>query len=174
MIVKDKSVLDIEAAKEKLRKSLKHNFYYIGREWPYKDVKPRIIAEQYMEDHTDGELRDYKFFCFDGEPKLMFCATERNSGHVKFDYYDLEFNHVDLTQKYPNASRPIRKPAKFDEMIQIARKLSAGLPHIRVDLYEVDGKVYFGELTFYHFSGFAPFRPSSWDKVFGDWLKLPE
>lgn len=174
VIVHDKSKLDIEAARAKLTVALQQNFYFIGREWPYKDVKPRIIAEQYMEDHVDGELRDYKFFCFNGEPKLMFVASERDSGQTKFDYYDLEFNHVDITQKYPNASRPLRKPVTFDEMIRLSRQLSAGFTHVRVDFYEVDGKLYFGELTFYHFSGFMPFKPAKWDKVFGDWLELPK
>lgn len=99
-IVKDKHKFDKAAAKEKLEKSLKQNFYYIGREWPYKNVKPRIIAEQYKEDHIDKELRDYKFFCFDGEPKLMFVASDRSSDNVKFDYYDMGFNHIDLQQRY--------------------------------------------------------------------------
>lgn len=173
VIVKDKNQFDKISAEKKISASLKQNFYYIGREWPYKNVKPRIIAEQYMEDHRDGELRDYKFFCFNGEPKMMFVASDRNSGHVKFDYYDLEFNHVDLTQKYPNAPQPLRKPDTFDEMIKFSKVLSKGFPHVRVDWYEVDGRLYFGELTFYHFSGFMPFNPITWDKIWGDWLELP-
>ena len=174
VIVKDKNLMDKEAAKKKLDDALQQNFYYIGREWPYKNVKPRIIAEQYVEDHIDGELRDYKFFCFDGEPKAMFIASERGTGKTKFDYYDLNFDHLDITQKYPNAETPRRKPVNFDKMIGLSSKLSKGYPHIRVDFYEVDGKVYFGELTFYHFSGFMPFTPSKWDKIFGDWIKLPD
>lgn len=174
IIVKDKHTFDKVAAKEKLEKSLKQNFYYIGREWPYKNVKPRIIAEQYMEDHIDKELRDYKFFCFNGEPKLMFVASERNSGHTKFDYFDMKFNHVDLQQKYPNSDVPLRKPVTFDKMIELSKVLSKGVPHVRVDFYEVDGQLYFGELTFYHFSGFMPFRPSKWDDIFGEWLQLPQ
>lgn len=172
VIVRDKSKFDVEAARNRITEALKQNFYYIGREWPYKNVKPRIIAEQYMEDHIDGDLRDYKFFCFDGEPKMMFIASDRSSGKTKFDYYDLEFNHLDITQKYPNASRPLRKPDTFDQMIETAKRLSAGFPHVRVDFYEVDGKMYFGELTFYHFSGFMPFKPEKWDRVLGDWIKL--
>ena len=171
-IVRDKNKLDKAAVKAKIEAALEQNFYYIGREWPYKNVKPRIIAEKYMEDHVDGELRDYKFFCFDGEPKALFIASERATS-VKFDYFDLDFNHLDIKQKYPNADKPIRKPETFDQMIELSRKLSNGFPHVRVDFYEVDGKLYFGELTFYHFSGFMPFQPEKWDKVFGDWLKLP-
>lgn len=173
VIVKDKNRLDKKAAKEKIETALKQNFYYIGREWPYKNVKPRIIAEQYMEDHVDGELRDYKFFCFDGEPKVMFIASDRASGHVKFDYYDLQFNHLDIKQKYPHAQKALRKPVTFEKMIEFSKVLSKGYPHVRVDFYEVDGHLYFGELTFYHFSGFMPFEPDRWDKMFGDWLKLP-
>ena len=174
VIVTDKEKLDMKAAKEKIEASLKQNFYYIGREWPYKNVKPRIIAEQYMEDETDGELRDYKFFCFNGNPKAMFIASERNTGSVKFDYYDLVFNHLNIKQKYPNADTALKKPVNFDKMIELSGVLSKGFPHVRVDFYEVNGHLYFGELTFYHFSGFMPFQPADWDKTFGDWLELPK
>lgn len=173
VIVTDKDKLDIAAAKQKIEAAMKQNFYYIGREWPYKNVKPRIIAEKYMEDSTDGELRDYKFFCFDGEPRALFIASERATD-VKFDYFDMEFNHLDIKQKYPNASVPPHKPYNFEKMIELSKVLSAGFPHVRVDFYEVDGKLYFGELTFYHFSGFMPFEPDRWDKIFGDWLVLPK
>lgn len=172
VIVRDKSKLDRAAAKGTIEAALKQNFYYIGREWPYKDVKPRIIAEQYMEDHVDGELRDYKFFCFSGEPKAMFVASERASGDVKFDYFDLQFRHLDIKQKYPNSGKPLRKPETFEQMIELSKVLSKDFPHVRVDFYEVDGKLYFGELTFYHFSGFMPFEPNHWDHTFGDWIKL--
>lgn len=173
VIVKDKDKLDKEMAKNKIESALKQNFFYIGREWPYKNVKPRIIAEKYMEDHIDGELRDYKFFCFDGEPKAMFVASDRASDNVKFDYFDLNFNHLDIKQKYPHAEQPLRKPVTFEKMIELSKVLSKGFPHVRVDFYEVDGQLYFGELTFYHFSGFMPFEPNKWDKIFGDWIKLP-
>lgn len=172
VICKDKSKLDLKAAKEKIEAALKLNFYYIGREWPYKNVKPRIIAEQYMEDHVDGELRDYKFFCFDGEPKAMFVASDRAINETKFDYFDLEYNHLDIKQHYPNAGE-VRKPVTFEKMIELSKVLSKCMPHVRVDFYEVDGKLYFGELTFYHFSGFMPFQPAKWDRIFGDWIKLP-
>lgn len=172
VIVKDKKNLNKIAARDKINNCLKQNFYYIGREYPYKNVKPRIIAEQYMEDSETGELRDYKIFCFKGEPKMMFIASDRNSGNVKFDYYDMEFNHVDLKQKYPNSSKPLRKPETFNEMIYYSRILANGFPHVRVDWYEVNGKLYFGELTFYHFSGFIPFRPKDWDTIWGNWIDI--
>lgn len=173
VIVKDKSELDKNAARRKIESALSQNFYYIGREWPYKHVKPRIIAEQYMEDHIDGELRDYKFFCFNGEPKALFVASDRATGAVKFDYFDLDFKHLDIRQKYPNADKAIRKPIMFDKMVECSKLLSKGMPHVRVDFYEVDGRMFFGELTFYHFSGFMPFQPEKWDEVLGDWIVLP-
>lgn len=174
VVVRDKKSLDLPAAREKLTHALSQNFYYMGREWPYKHLKPRIIAEKYMEDHVDGELRDYKFFCFDGEPKAMFIASDRTEHGVFFDYFDLDFNHLDIRQKYPNAAKSIRKPDHFEQMIELSRKLTKGFPHVRADFYEVDGKLYFGEMTFYHFSGFMPFQPEKWDKIFGEWLKLPK
>ena len=171
VIVKNKGSMDKEALRNKLSAALRKNFYWIGREWPYKNIKPRIIAEPFLVDSKSGELRDYKFFCFNGEPKAMFIASDRATD-VRFDYYDLGFNHLNIRQKYKNATISIEKPEKYDEMIEISKSLSSGFPHVRVDLYEVNGKVYFGELTFYHFSGFMPFQPDKWDRVFGSWLNI--
>lgn len=176
VIVKDKSRFDKEAAKKKIDASLKNNYYYQSREWVYKDVKPRIIAERYLEDSKTGELRDYKFFCFDGEVKAMFIATERQKEgeEVKFDYFDADFNHLPFKQEHENAAVIPEKPVCFDEMKKLASVLSQGIPEVRVDFYEVDGKVYFGEMTFFHFGGFMPFRPEEWDYTFGSWITLPE
>ena len=173
-IVKDKTKLNIKEASKKINEAMKYNFYYIGREWPYKNIKPRIIAEKYLEDHENGELRDYKFFCFDGKAKLMYIATDRNIGKTKFDYYDLDFNHLDIIQHYPNSDKKIRKPENFDKMIQLSEKITQyfKLKHARIDFYEVDGKLYFGEITFYHFSGLQPFKLKEWDKKIGDFLIL--
>lgn len=175
-IVKDKNKLDKEELKKKVNKAMKYNFYYIGREWPYKNIKPRIIAEKYMEDHVDKELRDYKFFCFDGIAKFMFIATDRGIGETKFDYYDLDFNHLDIVQHYPNSDKEIKKPINFEKMIQFSEKITQyfKIKHARIDFYEVDGKLYFGEITFYHFSGLQPFKPNEWDKKIGDLLILEE
>lgn len=173
VICKDKSRFDSKRAIEKLNKSLKQDIFKTLREWPYKDVPKRIIAETYMEDSQTKELPDYKFFCFDGEVKALFIATERGSGDVKFDYFDRFFNHLDLIQQHPMSGRNIEKPKCFDEMIRIAEKLSKDIPQVRIDLYEVDGQVYFGEYTFTHHGGVVPFHPKKWDYEFGSWVKLP-
>lgn len=174
VIVKDKQNFDRLQAKSIIEKSLRNDFYICSREWPYKNVKRRIIAETYMEDET-GELRDYKFFCFDGKVKSLFIATDRQviGEDTKFDFYDEEFNHLPFTNGHPNSKKRIPKPENFNEMKRLAEKLSAGFPHIRVDLYSINGKIYFGELTFYHWSGLVPFNPNVWDFKFGEWLKLP-
>lgn len=173
VICKDKSKLNKEAVKKKLAECLKHSFFWGMREWPYKNVKPRVIAEQYMEDET-GELRDFKFFCFDGEVKALFIATDRTkSEETKFDFFDEDFNHLAFTNGHPNAEIPPSKPVCFEEMKSLAAKLSKGIPQVRVDFYEIRGKVYFGEMTFFHWSGMTPFVPEEWDYTFGSWIKLP-
>lgn len=174
VICKDKSKLNISQVSEKLKKALKVNYYYQNREWPYKNVKPRIIAEQYMEDESGYELKDYKWFCFDGEPKALFIATDRGKEdeETKFDFFDTEFNHLPFTNGHPNASRPIAKPKGFEQMKSLAAILSKGHPHLRVDFYDINGHIYFGELTFYHWSGMMPFEPKEWDYIFGSWIDL--
>lgn len=178
VICKDKETLDRKAAIKKLKKGLKTNYFYQNREWVYKNVRPRIIAEQYMTNDsksTVDELSDYKWFCFDGEPKAMFIATERfaEGEETKFDFYDMDFNHLPFTNGHPNASKPISKPVSFETMKALARKLARGIPHVRVDFYDVNGHIYFGELTFFHWSGMMPFEPEEWDYKFGKWLNLP-
>ena len=173
VICKDKASFNILEAVEKLNKSMKQAIYKRLREWPYKNVPKKIIAEQYMEDSITHDLRDYKFFCFNGKVRALFIATDRGSGNVKFDYYDEAFNHLDLVQQHPMSGKNLPKPVCFDEMKIIAEKLSTGFPQVRIDLYEVNGKVLFGEYTFFHHGGVVPFHPKSWDFVFGSWIKLP-
>ena len=173
VICRDKKSLNREKAMEKLRKSLKRNYYKAGREWPYKNVPHRIIAEKYMEDTSVGDLPDYKFFCFDGEVKALFVGTERGTGDVKFDYYDADFNHLDLIQEHPMSGRILPRPHNFEKMKMLASKLSKGIPQVRVDLYNINGSIYFGELTFFHHGGVIPFHPDSWDYTFGSWIHLP-
>lgn len=174
VICKDKKKFDIAKAKKCLRKNFKRNFYYMGFEWPYKNVPPRIIAEKYMEDSKTKELRDYKFFCFDGKVKALFIATERQKAgeDVKFDFFDADFKHLPFLQGHQNAAIMPDRPQCFEEMKNIAEKLSVGLPQVRIDLYEVDGKVYFGEYTFFHHGGWTPFEPEEWDYIFGSWVNL--
>lgn len=176
VICRNKMLFDRTAAINKLCKALKTDFYWRNREWPYKNVPRRIIAEKYIESCRDThELPDYKFFCFDGVVKALFIATDRQNPEeeVKFDYFDADFNPLPFRQGHQHAKIMPAKPRNFDLMKKIAAKLSDGIPHVRVDLYEVDGQVYFGELTFFHFSGFSPFYPVEWDNIFGDMLTLP-
>ena len=176
VVCQDKNSIDKAAALKKLTKHYNRNYYYNKREWPYKNIKPRIIAEKYMEDRDgEGELKDYKFFCFDGVPKMLFVATDRHKKvETKFDFFDMDFNHLDIRQGHPNAEIPPEKPETFEQMKEMAAKLSEGFPHVRVDLYEINGKIYFGELTLYHYSGTVPFDPAKWDTIMGEWITLPE
>ena len=172
VVVKDKSAMNLTEVRAIIEKSLGNNFFYQHREYPYKSIQPRIIAEKFMVDESGTELKDYKFFCFDGEPKMLFVATDRPYD-TRFDFFDTEFNHLPFKQGHPLATKPIKKPAGFKEMLELSRKLSKGFRHVRVDLYDINGHIYFGELTFFHFSGNVPFEPEEWDYKVGEWLKLP-
>ena len=177
VIVTDKANFDVVATKRKIEDALGSDFYKTCREWPYKNVTPRIIAEQYMLDDRLGELKDYKFFCFSGTPKYLFVASDRNKGkqEVKFDYFDINFKRLPLRQAaHPNSTYHIERPQKYDEMLRIATELSKGIPQVRIDLYEVNGRVYFGEYTFFHHGGMVPFIPEEWDYRFGELICLPE
>lgn len=172
VVCKDKNKLDIQTAKAKLLKSL-HSKDSRYREWPYSNVPRKIIAEHYMEDEN-GELRDYKFFCINGEPKFLFMASGRmKDGALTFDFLDMDYNWLPVRNGHPNSKTPPQKPQNFDKMIELARKLSQGEAFVRVDLYNIRGKIYFGEYTFFHFSGLTPFEPEEWDEKFGDMIELP-
>ena len=174
-VCKDKSSFDIEEAKAKLRKSLKMDYYLKFREWPYKDVPRKIIAEKYMVDNTElSSLRDYKFMCFDGKVKCSFVCSDRNTKkglHVTF--FDTDWNVLPFERHYPARKDGLPKPKNYDEMVILAEKLSNSIPFVRVDFYEINGKVYFGELTFYPGSGFEEFTPYSADEWLGSFIKLP-
>lgn len=174
VICKDKGKLDIEAAKAKLTRSLKRDYYLQSREWPYKNVKRCIIAEAYMSDNK-GNLDDYKLMCFDGQVKCSFVCSERFSGkglHVTF--FDREWKVMPFERSYPSVKEGFPKPVQYEKMVELAQKLSKNIPFVRVDFYEVDGKIYFGELTFYPGSGFEAFQPESWDETLGSWIQLPQ
>lgn len=174
VICKNKANLDLQKVIKKLIKTQKRNAYNAGREWPYKNVKRKILAEAYLEDAETQELRDYKFFCFNGEAKLLFIASDRQNKGVetKFDFFDMDFVHLPIINGHPNADEPPKKPENFALMQELAGKLSEGIAHVRVDFYEVNGKVYFGELTFFHWGGFMPFEPEAWDETLGGWIDL--
>lgn len=172
-ICKDKSKLDISKVKAELRKGLKQDYYLTGREWPYKDVPRKIIAEKYMVDDS-GDLKDYKFYCFDGAMKFVMINSDRNTDKpTRADYFDQDFNWLDFTWGYSHAEVHPQKPDQFEKMVAITEKLSKGLPHIRVDLYDCNGQIYFGELTFFDGSGFDKIEPLEWDYKIGKMLKLP-
>lgn len=177
VICRDKSQLDIEGAKKKLNKALKNNFYYSFREWPYKNVKPRIIAECYMSDENQQKgLTDYKFYCFAGVPKFLYVSTgleNHATAHISFLNLDWTFAPFQRTDYEGYAQLP-PKPKNFEKMIRIAEELSRGIPFLRVDLYEINGNVYFSELTFCPCAGLMEFNPPQWDEKVGQWLELPE
>lgn len=159
-----------------LWKHFKNDLFRSQREWPYKTVKPRVLAEVYMEDSKTGELRDYKVFVFGGEAKTVHIATGRQSADrpTAFDFFDRDFRHMDFEKGgYPNADPLPEKPQHLELMFKLAERLAGELPFLRVDFFEADGRVYFGEFTFYPGSGFSGFKPEKWDAVFGSWLTLP-
>jgi len=177
VICKDKSKLDKAAARKKINKSLKVNYYMRGREWPYKNVKPRIIAEEYMEDCAGkGDLTDYKLHFFNGECKAIMVSCNRYSaGGLDNDYFTPEWKHFDFTRGTShNAAVPPERPEQLDELIRLGKILAGDYPFVRIDFYVINGDIYFGEITFYPASGFNPFNPPEWDEIYGNWIRLPE
>lgn len=177
VICRNKIQFDKQAARRKISKSLKRNYYYLGREWPYKNVPPRIIAEQYMKDSETSELRDYKFFCFNGEPIYCQVISDRSSVET-IDFYDMEWTHQPFTglalPRKPFSEVSISVPRTFEKMKKSAKVLSKDIPFVRVDFYEINGEMYFGELTFYPASGFGEFSPDEWNYKLGDMITLPK
>lgn len=174
IICRNKEEFDLDNAKKRLKKKLKQNMFWWGREWPYKNVTPRIIAEKYMEDKTAAELRDYKFMCFDGKVRCSFICSDRFSEaglHVTF--FDKDWMVMPFERHYPSHKTGFPKPHNYEKMIELAEKLSKGIPFVRVDFYEVEEKIYFGELTFYPGCGLEEFTPEEWDYKLGEWIKLP-
>lgn len=173
IVCKDKSKLDVEAARAKLNKRLGLNYYYANREWPYKDVEPCIIAEKYMAD-ANGELTDYKFFCFNGKADSVMVCIDRSIGEPKFYFLDRKWNLLRYNQRGKNAPEDFKLPQvdEIGEMFELANKLCSGMPFVRVDLYLVRGKIYFGELTFFSESGYDNLIVPESDLYLGDLLKL--
>ena len=156
------------------RSKLSENYYWKSREWIYKDIKPRIIVEEFLSDAINDVLPVYKFFCFNGEPFILQAIKNDKSTKESIDYFDMDWNRLDLRQNFKTSKIPLEKPSNFQEMKDIARKLSEGMPFIRVDLYSVNGQIYFSEYTFFSDAGFAKFKPKKWDKILGDKIILPK
>ena len=174
VICRDKSQLDREAAGRKITKCLQNDYYLHNREWPYKAVKPRVLAEKYMEDET-GELQDFKVHCFNGVPRaILVCRDRFSSSGMTEDFFTDSWEHMDVHRPHTPFSRePIPKPEQLDEMLRLSRALSEGIPFVRTDFYIVGGKLYFGEITFFPASGMKRFEPESYDRLFGSWITLP-
>ena len=174
-ICKDKEKINHKKLKKMVNKWLKRNYYFIHREWPYKYIKPRIIAEKYMEKKKQKELIDYKFFCFNGNPKVILVCSERfSSDNMCETWFDENWNFLDIIESNHRVNKKIKKPINFSQMMEFSKKLSRDIPFIRVDFYEINGKIYFGELTFFPAAGFEKFEPEEWDKKLGDMLELPK
>lgn len=173
IICRNKAELDRNDVIKCLSKAMKYDVYKRYREWPYKNVQPKVIAEEFLSDpeSEDGSIRDYKFFCFNGKP--IYCGVFSNRlSKMAVDYFDMEWNHLPFSLKVPSSEIPPTKPQHFETMRLLATKLAQGHPHLRVDFYEVNSKVYFGELTFYSTSGYGQFSPDEWDNKLGSYIQL--
>ena len=176
VICRDKSKLDIKKVNKRINKSLKRNYYYGGREWAYKDIKPQIIVEPYLENEKGKGLVDYKFFCFNSEPRYLYVSEGlENHSTASISFLDMDFKRAKFKRKdYKEFNTLPKKPVNFEKMKELARVLSKGKTFLRVDFYEVNNKIFFSELTFYPCSGFIPFEPEEYDKIIGDMLILPK
>ncbi len=171
IVCKDKSNFDMGGAKKRFTEDLKRNYYKAHHEWVYKDIKPRIIADKYLDDGTGAQLRDYKWWCFGGEPKAMYLTIK--SEEVYENFYDMDFNPMPINHGFPRHIPEFEKPQTFDIMRELAAKLSKDIPFVRIDFYEVNGHVYFGECTFYDWGAAYPFATYEQDLELGSWIKLP-
>lgn len=175
VICTDKSKFDCAKARKVLNKGLKTDFYLLAREWPYKNVKRRIIAEKYIGDSSEASMLDYKLMCFNGQVKCSFTCTNRNStGGLNVTFFDNDWNKLPIERHYPADPTEIKKPETFEQMKQMAQVLAQCAPFMRVDFYEVDGKVYFGEMTLYPGAGFEEFSDMKYDIQLGDLIQLPK
>lgn len=172
ILCENKDELNIQEVKKKLRSRITKNSFWYGREWVYKEVKPRIIAEEYLKDKSNLYLPVYKFFCFNGEPKIIQSIQNDKQENESIDYFDINWNLLKIKQRFPNSETPFLKPDRLNEMLEIAKKLSKGIAFLRVDLYIINNKIYFSENTFYPDAGYSIFEPEDWDKKLGDWINL--
>lgn len=169
-ICKNKESFDVDKMIADLTKQFEKGYFWTGRDKQYRDIKKRVFAEQFLDDGRKGELQDYKFWCFNGSPKIMYMT---NKGEEIFEnFYDMDFNPIMVDHSYPRRQPEYEKPAEFELMKELAAKLSEGLPFVRIDFYDVNGKVYFGEFTFFDWGGFKKFG-GDWDRKLGDLIQLP-
>ena len=174
IICDDKSRLNKKAVIGKLEKALKCQYFWTSREWNYHDIQPKVVAEQFMVDESGCDLKDYKFFCFDGMPKFIQVDAGRFSNH-KRNFYTIDWEFIPVEYGCPNdSSMDVEKPKQLEHMLELATELSRGIPHVRVDFYIVRNHIYFGELTFHHGGGAMKVDPFSYDELWGDYLALPE
>jgi len=175
IICRNKKILNIKDTKKTITKWLKRNYYWDQREWLYKHIKPRIICEELLEDESQDEIIDYKILCFNGEPKCLFICLDRGSTNgLKVDFYDLNWNPLPFERHYPKSGRIVKKPERFEEMLELSRILAKDILFVRVDLYITNQQIKFGELTFYPGSGFEEFSPEEYDTILGNLLVLPK
>lgn len=170
-ICKDKNLIQKDVVISNLKWGLNDDFYMYSRVWPYKDVKRCVIADMFLDDHTGAELRDYKFWCFGGVPKVMYCTNKGKNIYENF--YDMNFNPLNITHGYTRFSPEFEKPSEFDLMKSLAARLSENIPFVRIDFFDVDGHVYFGEYTFFDWGGMKLLN-EPWEHTLGDWIQLPE
>jgi hypothetical protein len=170
-LIKDKNSINKAELRSFFKGRMRTNAFSLGREYPYRGIKPRILAEKFMESDNGGGINDYKFFCFNGKPEIMFVATERTTD-VKFDFFDMDFNHLDIENIHPQSGKVIERPSCFEEMKRVAESLSHGMKFVRIDLYEIQGRVFFGEFTFFHGGGFYLFKPYEWEIKLGDMIDI--
>ena len=170
-VINDKSQIDHKELSAFFKGRLKLNPYVLGREYPYKNIKPMIMAEKYMTPEGDSDINDYKFFCFNGKPEVLLIVSDRNID-CRSDFFDMDFNHLMLTRVNPNSEDKIDKPKMFDKMKALAERLSVGMKFVRIDLYEIDGKIYFGEYTFFPGGGFWLCEPEEWERKLGDLIEI--
>jgi hypothetical protein len=174
-ICKDKSKINYEKLKKEINSWLNRKYYWVHREWPYKNIKPRIICEKYMVDESGVELKDYKFFCFNGEPKIIQVISERKNGQYYINHFDLEWNRVEIRRKNHKENKTLfsKKPNELEKMITISKELCKSMLFARIDLYATEKGVYFGEITFFPASGYMGFEDERANYLLGSWIRLP-
>lgn len=172
VLCKDKATFNKEDAKAVIEKSLKTDYYQKSFEWPYKDAPHRVLADKLLVDGKRKELQDYKWWCFNGEPKVMYITNKGKYQQCEENFYDMNFKPLDIDHGFPRTVPEYNKPAQFEKMKELARILSQNIPFVRVDFFVVDDKIYFGEFTFFDHAGMRPFKNNGWDEKLGTWIEI--